>query len=351
LALNRAAFNAIRLLPQYLHDGITPNLTTRFLGQDCAAPFGIAPVGLTGLLWPGGERMLAGAAARHRIPYCLSAVACETPESVGPMTQGFGCFQLYPPKDRAIRDDLIGRARKSGFVALIVTIDVPAYGMRERPRLAGLRTPPRLSLNTLMQMAARPRWLIATLLHGSPHFRTIETYGGNADRRQAAHFVAYELNEAVDGTYLKEVRDQWQGPLILKGILHPEDARKAIGSGVDGIVVSNHGGRQFDGAPASLQALPAIVDAVGGKTTILVDSGVRTGLDILRAIALGADFVLLGRAFLYGIAALAEKGGDHVARLLKEDMVNNMKQLGVASLKGLRPMRVQLDFRSGCLRS
>ncbi len=295
--------------------------------------------------------MLAGTAARHGIPYCLSAVACETLESVGPITQGRGCFQLYPPRSRAIRDDLIRRAHESGFAALMLTIDVPTYGMRERPRRAGLRVPAGMSLNTLMQIAVRPGWAIATLLHGTPRFRTIETYGRNADRRRAAEFVLHELNEAVDGTYLSEIRNQWKGPLILKGILHPEDARRAIGLGVDGIIVSNHGGRQFDAAPASINALPEIVDAVGGKTTILLDSGVRTGLDVLRAIALGADFVLLGRAFMYGIAALGEKGGDHVARLLKEDIAGNMKQLGVASLEALRPAKADLGFHSASIRS
>jgi len=345
LDLNRASFNAIRIVPQFLNVKIAPSLGTRVFDQEFQAPFGIAPVGATGLLWPGGEHILAEAAAVHGIPYCLSAVACETPESVGPIARGRGWFQLYPPKDRSIRDDLIRRARESGFTALIVTVDVPEYGMRERQRRAGLRNPPRLTLSTVLQMAARPSWTTATLLHGAPRFRTLEKYAGNTDRAQAAHFVLHELNAAADGTYLKEIRDQWDGPLILKGILHPDDARKAITLGVDGIIVSNHGGRQFDATPASIQALPGIVAAVGGATTIILDSGVRTGLDIVRAILLGADFVLLGRAFLYGVAALGVKGGDHVARLLKEDTTNNMRQLGVASFDALRHMRVDTAWR------
>ncbi len=345
MGVNRAAFNAIRIVPQFLNGNIVPSLGTRVFDQEFQAPFGIAPVGVTGLLWPGGEQILARAAAVHGIPYCLSAVACETPESVGPMAQGRGWFQLHPPRDRRIRDDLIRRARESGFTALIITVDVPAYGMRERQRRAGLRNPPRITLNTLLQMAARPSWSIATLLHGAPRFRALEKYAGNTDRAHAAHFVLHELDAAVDGKYLKEVRDQWDGPLILKGILHPDDARKAVTLGVDGIIVSNHGGRQCDAAPASIQALPGIVAAVGGATTIILDSGVRTGLDIVRAIVLGADFVLLGRAFLYGVAALGDRGGDHVARLLKEDTTINMRQLGVASLDALRHTRSEAVWR------
>ena len=339
LNLNRAAFNAIRIIPRFLNGKTTPNLQTRVFDQVFEAPFGIAPVGITGLLWPGGEHILAKTAARNGIPYCLSAVACETPESVGPMAQGRGWFQLYPPVDRTIRDDLIRRARENGFTALVVTVDVPAYGMRERQRRAGLRDPPRVSLHTLLQMATRPSWAMAALFHGLPRFRTLETYAGNTERARAAHFVLHELSAPVDARYMAEVRERWPGPLILKGILHPEDATKAVALGVNGIIVSNHGGRQFDGGPASIQALPAILDAVGGTTTVILDSGVRTGLDIVRAIAVGADFVLLGRAFLYGVAALGGLGGDHVFRLLKEDTRINMMQLGVGSVNALRQMR------------
>jgi L-lactate dehydrogenase (cytochrome) len=346
LSLNRAALNAVRIVPQFLNGRLVPSLGTRVFDQEFQAPFGIAPVGMTGLLWPGSEHILAKAAALHGIPYCLSAVACETPETVGPMARGRGWFQLYPPRDRTIRDDLIRRARESGFTALIVSVDVPGYGMRERQRRVGLTDPPRMRLNNLLQIAARPSWAAATLLHGAPRFRTLEKYAGNRHRVEAARFVLHELCAAVDREYLKEIRDQWQGPLVLKGILHPEDARRAVALGVDGIIVSNHGGRQFDGTPASIQVLPSIVAAVGGTTTIILDSGVRTGLDIVRAIVLGAEFVLLGRAFMYGVAALGERGGDHVSTLLKEDTTNNMTQLGVASVDALRHMQTAAAWRT-----
>jgi len=348
LALNRAAFNRVRIVPQFLNGKATPNIATCVFGQNFDAPFGIAPVGITGLLWPGGEHILAQTAARNRIPYCLSVVACETPESVGPMTEGLGWFQLYPPEDRAIRDDLIRRARESGFKALIVTVDVPVYGMRERQRRVGLKESPKIGLRAMWQMAARPSWVGATVRHGAPRFRTLEPYARNKDRSNASHFVLHELSAEVDIRYLAEIREQWNGPLLLKGILHPADARKAVKLGVDGIIVSNHGGRQFDGAPASIQALPRIFEAVGGATTIMLDSGVRTGLDVVRAIVLGADFVLVGRGFLYGIGALGGRGGDHVVRILKDDVANNMTQLGVASLEALRHMRVDVSGRGEC---
>jgi L-lactate dehydrogenase (cytochrome) len=264
------------------------------------------------------------------------------------MTQGQGWFQLYPPKDRAIRDDLIRRARESGFKALIVTLDVPVYGMRERQRRVGLKESPKIGLRTMWQMAVRPSWVGATLRHGAPRFRTLEPYARNKDRNSASHFVLHELSAEVDIRYLAEIRELWSGPLLLKGILHPTDARKAVKLGVDGIIVSNHGGRQFDGAPASIEALPRIFEAVGGATTIMLDSGVRTGLDVVRAIVLGADFVLVGRGFLYGIGALGRRGGDHVVRILKDDVANNMTQLGVASLETLRHMRTDGSQRGEC---
>lgn len=337
---NQAAFEAIRMVPKWSESEIKPRLNTRIFGHDYEAPFGIAPVGMTGLLWPGGECILAEAAYAHGIPYCLSTAAFETLKTVGTIARDRGWFQLYPCRDRAIRDDLIRRARDSGFTALIVTIDVPVYGMREQQRRAGLTVPFKVDFRALMDIFGRPRWAWATLRYGAPAFRLIEGYGGNDDSAKAANFVLHEMNAPVDKDYLKEVRDQWHGPLMVKGILSPEGARRAVDLGIDGVIVSNHGGRQFDAAPATIQLLPEIVKAVGSGATVLLDSGVRSGLDIIRALALGADFVLLGRAFAYGIAALGRKGGDHVCRLLKEDLVINMTQLGVDSPDALRLLRI-----------
>lgn len=337
---NQSAFDAIRMLPKWSEHAVKPRLETRIFGQTFESPFGIAPIGISGLLWPAGECILAAAARAHGIPYCLSTAACETVETIGSLAAKRGWFQLYPPRDRAIRDDLIRRAKDSGFSALIVTVDVPRYSMRERQRRAGLTDAPKVSLRMLMHSLARPRWSLATLRRGLPAFRLMQRYVGDAGKDRTASFVHDELNAPVDEDYLKEIRRQWPGPLVVKGILCPEAARRALALGVDGIIVSNHGGRQFDAAPPAIQVLPEIVEAVGADTTVLFDSGVRSGLDIIRALALGADFVLLGRAFGYGIAALGKEGGNHVCRLLKENLAVNMMQLGIQQTDGLRRLQI-----------
>ena len=226
-----------------------------------------------------------------------------------------------------------------GFHTLVITADVPMPSRRERTKRAGLRTPPKITPRFIWQGMTHPAWSVATLRAGLPRLRTMENYSESKDMAAVAEFVRFKFRVNLDWEYVKQVRDEWDGPVILKGILHEEDARKAVEIGLDGIVVSNHGGRQFDGAPASIERLPIIYNEVGGKIRILFDSGVRSGLDVLRALALGADFVLLGRAFLYGVAALGRHGGPHVGQILKEELVNNMAQLGVSTIRELKSLK------------
>jgi L-lactate dehydrogenase (cytochrome) len=280
--------------------------------------------------------MLAAMAAKYRIPYTLSTVAAETPETVGPFAGDMGWFQLYPPNDRQLRDDLLNRAKVNGFRVLVVTADVPTPSRRERMERAGLRMPPVITPRFILQAALHPAWTLATMRAGSPRLKTMEKYANSMQLSNLAQFVGQNIGGTLSWEYLKEVRDQWEGPLIVKGLLHTADTEQAISIGVDGIQVSNHGGRQFNGAPAAIDALPAIVDVVKGRAAVLFDSGIRSGLDIVRAIALGADFVLLGRAFLYGVAALGSRGGDTVTEILIADLKNNMIQIGCESLIELR---------------
>jgi len=332
---NRDKINEITLTPQFCKGPITTDIQTELFGRKLSAPFGIAPIGLTGLMWPRAEVYLAQTANRFNIPYTLSTVATETPETVGPHVGNMGWFQLYPPHQRELRKSLLDRARENGFHTLVVTADVPTPSRRERTKRAGMYMPPKMTLNFLWQGITHPAWTIPTLQNGIPKLRTIEAYAGFNDMMSVGAFVQNQMRGNLSWEYCKELRDEWDGPIILKGILHPADAEKAVAIGLDGIGVSNHGGRQFDGAPASIEVLPEIVKIVKGKTSIIFDSGVRTGLDILRALSMGADFVLLGRAFMYGVAALGEYGGDHVATILKDDLQNNMVQLGIASLSEL----------------
>ena len=329
---NIERLQAVELTPKFMGGAHDVSLETKLLGDTHAAPFGIAPIGMTGMLWPGGEHMLARTAARHNIPYCLSTVACEAPETVGPICEGKGWFQLYVPADREMCADMLKRAWAAGFKTLMVTADVPVPSMRERQRKAGITIPPETDLTTLLRILARPKWALATLRHGKPRLRMLEKYANSGDLKEVSTFLGRQLSDVLNLDYMKFIRDQWQGNVVVKGLLHADDATALLGVGVDAIIVSNHGGRQFDAAPAAIDALPAIVAAVDKQCPVMFDSGVRSGLDILRAMALGADFVLLGRAFIFAIAALGEQGGDHVANLLKEDLANNLKQLGVKHL-------------------
>ena len=336
---NRAALESITLVPQFMKGAFEPQLTTRLFNIDYAVPFGISPVGLTALMWPRAERILARAAAVYRFPYTLSTAATEAPETIDPLADGMGWFQLYPPRQADIRRDLIHRARDAGFTTMLVTADVPIASRRERQVRAGVVVPPKITPRMLYRCMVRPAWSIATLVAGSPRFRGLEKYINGSDMRDMLTFIGQELGGSLDWDYLDTVRQEWDGPLVLKGILTSAEAERAVALGFDGIMVSNHGGRQFDGAPAAIDALPAIAHAVGGRTKVLFDSGVRGGLDIARALALGADFILLGRAFMYGVAALGRRGGDHVADLLKADLINNMIQLGCTTTAELRERR------------
>ena len=332
---NRSALRQISLVPRFLKGDFTPEIKTELFGTDYNAPFGIAPVGLSSLIWPKAENILAKTAAKYRIPYSLSMVANQPPETIGPITDGMGWFQLYPPRDGEVRRDLLKRVANAGFTTLVVTADVPTRSRRERQTRAGLSVPPKITPLTLYRSAIRPRWSFETLIAGLPRFPTMEKYLGSSQMGRVVRFFGQNLEGTLSWDYLARTREEWQGPLVLKGILHPEDAKQAASAGVDGIVVSNHGGRQFDGAPAPIEMLPQIRAAVGSQTSILFDSGVRGALDIARAIALGADFVLLGRAFIYGVGALGKTGGDHTADILLDELKNVMSQLGCANLEEL----------------
>jgi len=323
---------AVTLVPRLLKGELKPAVATTLFGQTYQAPFGIAPIGLAGLMWPRAECILAATAAKYAIPYCLSTVATQTPETVGPIAGDKGWFQLYSPCEPDVRRDLLQRARDAGFTTLVVTVDTPTPSRRERVTRAGLRMPPRITPRFVCEALCHPQWTFHTLKAGLPKLRIMEKYARSANMATTAAFVGRQIGGTLSWDYLREVRDEWQGPLVAKGIHHPQDAEIAIEVGIDGIQVSNHGARQFDGVPAAIDLLPPIVRQVNGRAPILFDSGVRTGLDILRALALGADFVFLGRAFIYGVAALGCYGGDHVVEILLEDLKNNMVQMGCATL-------------------
>ena len=333
---NQESFKKLRFLPRFCKGELNADVTTQLFGKTYNAPVGMAPVGLTGLQWPKTEQYLAATAKRQNIPFCLSTVATETPETVGKLVGNMGWFQLYPPKDRDVRNSLLQRTKDSGFTTLVVTADVPMASRRERSKKAGLTIPPKITPKLIWDGLSHPIWGWQTLKRGLPRLRTVEHYTNTKDMKFTSGFVGNRLGGTLDWKYCEELKETWGGPVVLKGVLHPKDAKKAIEIGLDGIYVSNHGGRQFNGAPTAFDALPGIVHVAKGKVPILFDSGIRTGLDAMKALYLGADFVLAGRPFVHGIAALGKYGGDHVTNILIDDLKNNMVQLGVRNLEELR---------------
>lgn len=332
-ARNRAGLDALGFDPSILHGAIQPELSTRFLGHDFPLPFGVAPIGMSGLIWPDAEGHLARSAAQAGIPYTLSTVAAQSPEDLGPHLGAHGWFQLYPPKKEEIRADMLGRARAAGFTTLVLTVDVPVASRRERQTRSGLTQPPRLTPRLLAQVAMRPAWALGMARRGMPHMRTLDKYTeGNTNLPPTAH-IGYLLRTSPDMDYVKWLRDHWQGHFLIKGVMRPQDAAPLERIGVDGLWVSNHAGRQFDGAPGAIQVLPEIRAAT--RLPLIFDSGIEGGLDILRALASGADFVMLGRAFHFALAALGPKGPAHLIDLLAKDMQANMGQMGVPDLASL----------------
>ncbi|MEQ6248441.1 alpha-hydroxy acid oxidase [Sulfitobacter sp. HNIBRBA3233] len=340
-ALNRTALDRIGMMPSVLDGEFTPDLSTRFLGRDYPVPFGVAPIGMSGLMWPDAEGHLARAAARAKIPYAISTVATQSPEDVAPHLGEAAWFQMYPPRVPEVRRDMLNRARDAGFTGLILTVDVPVASRRERQVRSGLTNPPRLTPRLMGQVALRPAWAWQTAKRGMPHMRGLDKYttAATANLPPTAH-MGYILRTAPGWEYVDWLREEWDGDFMVKGVMRPEDASRLDGMGVDAIWVSNHAGRQFDGAPAAIDALPAIRAAT--DKPLIFDSGIEGGLDILRAIALGADFVMLGRAFHFALGALGPKGIDHLIDILAKDMASNMGQIGARDLRSL-PETIRLD--------
>jgi L-lactate dehydrogenase (cytochrome) len=334
-ARNRAALDRVLFRPAGLRGEINATLSTRFLGRDYPVPFGIAPVGMSGLIWPEAELKLARHAGRAGIPYCLSTVASRTPEDLKGAQGDQGWFQLYPPRDPDIRADMLRRAREAGFHTLILTIDVPAASRRERLTRSGLTQPPRLGPRLALQVARCPAWAIGIQTVGMPRMRLIDSYSGDLklDHLSSIAHAGYLLRTAPDWDYVAACREAWTGALIIKGVMEPETATRAETEGVDAVWVSNHGGRQFDGAPASIEVLSQIRAAT--RLPIVFDSGIAGGLDIMRAMALGADFVMMGRAWHYALGALDREGPAHLQDLLIKDMEANMAQIGASRLEDL----------------
>jgi len=324
----------IALRQRVLRNVADIDLSTTLFGRRMAMPVGLGPVGIAGMYHRRGETQVARAAARADIPYCLSTVSiCPLAEVKRASGTGPLWFQLYVIRDRAFMRDLIATARAEGAEALVFTVDMPVPGARYRDAHSGM-SGPWSGAKRVMQALGRPRWAWDVGLHGRPHqLGNLEpVLGKSSGLNDYMGWLGANFDPSIAWADLDWIRSAWDGPLIIKGILDADDAREAVAIGADGIVVSNHGGRQLDGVPSTARALPAIADAVRGAVTILADSGIRSGLDVLRMLALGADGVLLGRAWLFALAAQGEAGIDLLLTLIEREMRVAMALTGVRGL-------------------
>jgi (S)-mandelate dehydrogenase len=342
LRRNREALAALRFVPRTLIDTSGRTLETSILGQRCGAPLAIAPTGLNGMLHPEGDIALARAAASVGIPYTLSTLSTTRLEDVAAEAGGRLWMQLYVMKNRAIAEDIMTRAAAAGYEALVFTSDANVFGSREWDKRNYAR-PGKPRLRAVLDAMRHPRWLTEVLLRqGIPRFHNVEAFlpSGQASAVGGSTIVPQLFAPTIAWKDLDWIRRHWTGKLLVKGVLSVEDAQRAADAGCDGIVLSNHGGRQLDYCVAPIEVLEEIAAAVGGRLTIVIDSGFRRGSDVAKALALGAQAVMIGRAALYGLAAGGEHGVRRALDMLAVELDRVLGQLGCRSLAELKPSHV-----------
>lgn len=325
---NTAELREVELKPTYLSQHTRSDMKTELFGHVYDAPFGIAPVGLQGLMWPNAPEILAKAAHQHNIPFILSTVTTSSIERIGELTEGKFWFQLYHPAENTLRDDLLARAEAAGCKVLCILCDVPSFGFRPRDIRNGLAMPPKMTLSNILQILGKPEWALKTLYHGQPSFANLQKYMPKGlNMGQLGAYMNQTFSGRVNEAKISEIRDKWKGKLVLKGVASEQDTELAIKLGLDGIIVSNHGGRQLDAGQSAIKSLNPIIEKYKGQIKIMMDSGLRSGPDIARTLASGAEFTFMGRSFMYGVAALGNEGGNHTISMLKTQLQQVMEQV------------------------
>ncbi|MBR06807.1 MAG: alpha-hydroxy-acid oxidizing enzyme [Rickettsiales bacterium] len=328
LMRNTKEIRDVQLIPQYLTKHTKSEMKTELFGHVYDAPFGIAPVGLQGLMWPKSPEILAKAAFEHNIPFVLSTVSTMDVERASELTEGRAWFQLYHSADNKLRDDIIKRADAVGCPVLVLLSDVPTFGFRPRDIRNGLAMPPKMTVSNMLQIVGKPDWALRTLINGQPNFATMKPYMPKGlDLKQLGKYMDATFSGRLNEEKIAPIRDMWKGKIVLKGVASESDAEKAVKLGLDGIIVSNHGGRQLDAGNSTIKPLKYIAEKYRDKLTVMMDSGIRSGPDIARTLATGADFTFLGRTFMYSVAALGARGGDHAISLLKTQLQQVMEQV------------------------
>ena len=336
---NRAAFERVRLLPRVLEDVRAPDLACEILGGPSKMPIVIAPTGGIGIAWPGADLAIARTAKALGIPYTLSTNATASIEAIAKEGPDRRWFQLYVLRDRAFVEKLIARAEATGYEALVPTVDLAVGGKRERDYRNGFRIPPTLSFSHIVGGVMRPAWSWRIFQHGGlPDFENVRGYGGSDARGlKLASSVGRDIDPGFCWDDLARLRERWKGKLVVKGVSRIDAAERMAKMGVDGVWVSNHGGRQLDGTIASLDATAAIARAVGSRMSVIMDGGVRRGVDVVKARALGAQAVAVGRPQLYGIAVAGEAGAQHALAILVSELVRAMQLSGTRSIADITP--------------
>lgn len=340
---NQQALQGVCFANQLLKPRCQCSLKVQLMGREYDYPFGIAPVGLQGVMWPKGAELLAQAARKMNIPFVLSTVSSASLETIAQIAEENAWFQFYNPTAAEVRADLLKRLKAAQYQVMMVTVDVPTFGFRPKDVRNGLSMPPGMTLRNVLQMLTRPRWLLDTARAGKPQMHNLTPYmPKHMPVDQFQSFMNKTVMGAVDIEALKMLRDSWPGKLVVKGISEASEAKALIDMGVDGIVISNHGGRQLDAGRPSIEALASVYNQLGTnrQAALMFDSGIRCGTDIVRALGTGADFTFLGRLFMYGVAALDKNGGEHVVNMLARQLDQVVHQLGVRQLSELRALRL-----------
>jgi len=329
LRKNTADLREIELVPQYLKSTVNVSLKTSLFDTEYDAPFGIAPIGLQGLMWPKAPEILAKAAFENNIPFILSTVTTSNIEKIGEITEGKAWFQLYYPTKEEVRTGIINRAADAGYPVLVLLSDVPSFGFRPRDIRNGLAMPPKMSIRNFYQIFKRPEWAMKTLIHGQPEFETLKPYMPKGlNLSQLGKFMDETFDGRLNEEKIKPIREKWKGKIVLKGVASDADMDKAIRLGIDGVIISNHGGRQLDAGQSTIYVLEKLKDKYQDKITIMMDSGLRNGPDVARTLAQGASFSFLGRSFMYGVGALGNQGAYHTIDLIKTELTQVMEQIG-----------------------
>ncbi len=337
---NTSDIRRVELKPQYLKQYGGVNMQTELFGHIYSAPFGIAPVGLQGLMWPNATEILAKAALSYNIPFILSTVTTSSIERISELTEGNAWFQFYHPADNSVRDDILKRAEAAHCPVLVLLCDVPTFGFRPKDIRNGLAMPPKMTIKNIIQILKKPKWAFETLQYGQPNFETLKPYmPKKLNLKELGNFMDQTFSKRMSEDKIAPIRDIWKGKIVLKGVATEEDTEKAIQLGIDGIIVSNHGGRQLDAGESTIKPLTRIAKKYGDHINVMMDSGIRSGPDIARTLASGAEFTFLGRSFMYGVAALGREGGKHTISILKAQLQQIMEQVGCEKVKDL-PMRM-----------